>query len=1652
MPFAEGPRNLLLRLLLPLLSLQSCNSLGTTITFNQSIKDGDFLISKNKAFVLGFFSPGTSSNRYVGIWYKFSQNKVLWVANRDNPVNDTSGILTISTEGNLILLHNNSQGLLLWSTNVSVTPVSNNSTMVQLLDSGNLVLVNQPINNQSGVLWQSFDHPTHIILANMKIGLEQGKNIVITSWNSQNDPGTGSCSIKTEPNGSPQIILYKNLAKWWRSGHWDGLHWNGFPNINRQSKNNSFDIVLVNNKDEVTTKFAVLDPAVIPIIEIDGSGSLQLLAWKGQQQGWVKLWSPTDVCDKYGTCGPFGVCKAYTANWVKCGCLPGYEPNSPEEWRLREGSGGCKRQQGAPSMCRNREGFVKIPNVKVPDTSTIKLDINSSMEACEQKCLNNCSCLAYASADVRNGGSGCMTWYEDLMDTTQFAQGQGQDLYIRADAIVSAKYTKKSKRFLAKKGMWLILVFPPIAMIFLIFFGCWCLRRKTKGSLRETKQYGSTTHKDLEYFDLKSILVATDNFSTANKLGEGGFGSVYKGLLANGEEIAVKRLSKNSGQGLEQFKAEVKLIAKLQHRNLVRILGCCINAEEKMLIYEYLPNKSLDFFIFGRSRSLSIDWKDRFDIINGIARGVLYLHQDSRLKIIHRDIKASNVLLDSTMNPKISDFGLAKMIGEDQIQANTNRVIGTYGYMSPEYAMEGRYSTKSDVFSFGVLLLEIISGKRNTNYNLESPSPNLIGQIWDMWREGQALGIVDPSLSSYPAHEVSRCIHIGLLCVQESTTDRPTMSEVVYMLGKETPLTSPKKPAFILQSSNPNSEAPRRGHSLNNVTITMLEALMFNMAEILIFTKALFLTTLVQIVLLWCCSASVDSITSVQPVRDGEFLVSKGEVFELGFFSPGKSTYRYVGIWYKKDMKKTVVWVANRDNPINDTSGVLTISADHGNLVLYAKNESNVHLWSTNSNVSTHADPKAQLLDTGNLVLIDKESQKVTWQSFDYPSNTLLPYMKTGVNKHTGFSWFLTSWKSEDDPGTGNCTFVMDESGAPQMILYKGDVRWWQTGNWNGIRWSWNNTRVVLSAPFIFNASYVNNQDEISSTWGHLNSSISSIMVIDDSGSIQQLTWFQENLGWKEMWSAPMDKCDYYGKCGEFGYCDSSSLSLFECQCLPGFEPKSPDKWDMRDASDGCMRKRMACHNGEGFVKKEMVKVPDMSLATMDMNLSWKECEQECLRNCSCSAYAIHGTKENVKGCMRWYGNLVDTTNFAEGGQDLYVRVDAIDLAEYTKKSRDFLSKKGMLLILVVSIALILLFVFFGCWYSKRKKKYRQMEGKHDSSTTHHDLPFFELKSLVAATDNFSDANKLGEGGFGSVYKGLLATGQEVAVKRLSKNSGQGLEQFKNEVMLIAKLQHRNLVRLFGYCIHAEEKMLIYEYLPNKSLDFFIFDRHSSSLLDWKERFEIIIGVARGILYLHQDSRLKIIHRDLKASNALLDSTMNPKISDFGLAKMFGEDQIQATTNRVIGTYGYMSPEYAMEGRYSTKSDVFSYGVLLLEIISGKRATVYDTQDPSPNLIGQIWDMWTENTALSIVDPSLGQSYPAHEVSRCIQIGLLCVQESASDRPSMSAVVSMLGNETPLHSPKKPAFILQSSNPNSAASSGAPASLNDLTITMPEAR
>ncbi|RWR91093.1 Cysteine-rich RLK 29, putative isoform 1 [Cinnamomum micranthum f. kanehirae] len=338
-------------------------------------------------------------------------------------------------------------------------------------------------------------------------------------------------------------------------------------------------------------------------------------------------------------------------------------------------------------------------------------------------------------------------------------------------------------------------------------------RKKKTDTSAINKLNGSDIHLQI---DFETIRVAIGGFSDENKIGEGGFGAVYKGSLPDGKEIAVKRLSMSSGQGQHELLKEVEIIPKLQHRNLVQLYGYCVEVGEKMLVYEYFPNGSLAHFLFDRDKRPSLDWDRRFKIIGGIARGLLYLHEDSRLRIIHCDLKASNILLDANMIPKISDFGIAKIIEGDETSGITDRIAGTYGYVAPEFVMYGQFSVKSDVYSFGVLLLEIISGQKNA-FKSDRGGDTLISYVWKAWNDGTISEIIDSSISEHCSRsEVVRCIHIGLLCVQEDATSRPFMSSVVMMLTSfSLALPAPSTPAVY--NMKPTSQVSlEENHSVSS--------------------------------------------------------------------------------------------------------------------------------------------------------------------------------------------------------------------------------------------------------------------------------------------------------------------------------------------------------------------------------------------------------------------------------------------------------------------------------------------------------------------------------------------------------------------------------------------------------------------------------------------------------------------------------------------------------------------------------------------------------------------------------------------------------------------------------------------------------------------
>ncbi|CAN6683173.1 unnamed protein product [Malus baccata var. baccata] len=803
----------------------------------QPLSEGQTLVSPHHVFELGFFSPNNNSGnkKYVGIWHKsIFPRKVVWVADREKPIaaSDTLASLRISSKGNLELVDGKQNPL--WSTNISVL---SNGSAASLLDTGNFVVKDDDVGAEP--LWQSFDYPSDTLLPSMLLGFnsKSGETNFLTSWKSESDPSTGIFMVGLTPQVPSQIVIWINgSTPYWRTGPWDKSTFIGVPGTNDAYTSGSR---LDDNAEEGKKYYSYNSYNYgdkLAYMDISSDGTLK---FKHSQRGenWILHFvSQNNSCDKYAACGPFGVCKRSESPTTPiCKCLKGFVPKSHEEWSKGNRTGGCVRQtklfcetntsQSVASR-RNEDGFLKMTQLKVPDFHEyIQIPISDAPK-CRTQCLKNCSCVAYAHVD----NIGCLVWSKDLLDIQEFADG-GEDLFIRLDRSELGE-GKPIKLIASLAAICLISILGALG------FGFHRLQannKKGNARLTDTIENGRDTLQEyigkhdpseLVIYNFDSILIATNNFSITNKLGEGGFGPVYKGKLQEGKEIAVKRLSSSSGQGMEEFKNEVLLISKLQHKNLVRILGCCVKDDEKLLIYEFMPNRSLDTLLFDQTQRAVLDWGRRFNIIQGVARGLLYLHRDSCLKIIHRDLKVSNILLDDKMNPKISDFGLSRIVEATQSPANTHKVVGTFGYMSPEYAMCGMFSEKSDVYSFGVLLLEIIRGRKSTSFYHNEEQLGFLSYAWHLWNEGRGLEFVDEVLAdSFSSSEATKCMHIGLLCVQDKAADRPSMLDVVFALSNEKDLPPPKQPIFTnFENSSVYDPHPHYNNifSVDNATITMI--------------------------------------------------------------------------------------------------------------------------------------------------------------------------------------------------------------------------------------------------------------------------------------------------------------------------------------------------------------------------------------------------------------------------------------------------------------------------------------------------------------------------------------------------------------------------------------------------------------------------------------------------------------------------------------------------------------------------------------------------------------------------------------------------------------------------------------------------------------
>lgn len=397
--------------------------------------------------------------------------------------------------------------------------------------------------------------------------------------------------------------------------------------------------------------------------------------------------------------------------------------------------------------------------------------------------------------------------------------------------------------------------------------------------------------------------------------------------------------------------------------------------------------------------------------------------------------------------------------------------------------------------------------------------------------------------------------------------------------------------------------------------------------------------------------AANDTITASQSIRDRETLVSVGGTFELGFFSPGTSAKRYLGIWYKTVSPRTVAWVANRETPLTDRSGFLNVTSK--GIVLLDSRER--IFWSSNTS-KTMKNPVVQLMESGNLVLKDgnnENQENLLWQSFDHPCDTLLPGMKLGSNFKTGMDRHLSSWKNIDDPAPGQFSLWIDTHGFPQLVLRKGSVLQYRAGSWNGL--GFTGTPPLRENVRLCDYQFVLNENEVYYECDAKGALVSRLWVNQSGLVLRSIRSPAQQDGWFHAYYAPLDQCDLYSVCGANAHCKTNSSPV--CACLEGFVPKSPNDWSMSNWSKGCVREReLNCKNDE-FPNYVKLKLPDTSSSWFNKSMNLKECSEMCSKNCFCTAYANSDVEGGGSGCLLWFGDLMDVKEYNDVEHDLYIRI-----------------------------------------------------------------------------------------------------------------------------------------------------------------------------------------------------------------------------------------------------------------------------------------------------------------------------------------------------------------------------------------------------------
>ncbi|KAG6493807.1 hypothetical protein ZIOFF_048810 [Zingiber officinale] len=1530
--------------------------------------------------------------------------QVVWSANRAAPVG-ADATLHLTDLGDLVLAHAN--GTVVWSTGTASKSVAG----MNISQSGNLVLF-----DQSGApVWQSFEHPTDTLVLGQTLqeGQNLDANVSITNWSKGPvyltvlSDGLYAFTASTPPQNYYQYTL----------------------NGNKSAKTPSY-VKYTNGSLDLFTLFATpgtpdirisLPPASssVQFMRFESDGHLRIFEWN---QGWQVTADVLglDVCAYPMVCGQYGICFN-----GQCSCPAGGSASSsyfkPVDGRRI--SLGCSLV--TPLSCQSLQDHHLLA---VDDVSyfTFRYSGAAAFEnideaSCKQACLKNCSCKAALfqyGGDVSNGDCFLPTQLFSLQNNQPSLTHFNSSAYIKVEAASNASNNSIVPNSLSQnKGSSRVgLIIGIIVGIVAFVLGglrLMYVRRRRRTTEVEEDDFpivpGMPTR-----FSFHHLKEATNNFS--KKLGQGGFGSVFEGNIGD-QKVAVKRLD-GVGQGKREFLAEVVTIGSIHHINLVKLIGFCADKSNRLLVYEYMSNGSLDKWIFSKDQNHTLDWQTICKIITDIAKGLSYIHEECRQRIAHLDIKPQNILLDDKFNAKVSDFGLAKLIDRDQEQVMT-RMRGTRGYLAPEW-LTSVITEKVDVYSFGVVVVEIVCGRKNLDYSQPEESIHLISLLQETIKMNKLEEIVshDNDMKLH-LEEAIKMIKLAVWCLQVDSSKRPSMSTVVKVLqGAATietdldydivttaHLMRKQRDNYLLDtSSTPSASLLSGWHQTSNGQPMAMTPVNHRrrLVLFLLFTVSPLLLAQMQVDFpsanlstLWVNDPSLhnDSFEDGSLVRSillrsfpndggptyacGFYCNNPCNVFLFAIFAVFTDSVGYIMGFTTSPPR--VVWSANRATPVEDNSTLhLT---DLGDLVLAHANGTVV--WSTGTASRSVAGMNISL--SGNLVLFDQSGAPV-WQSFEHPTDTLVrgQTLKEGQKLDANVS--VTNWTN----GPVYLTVLSDglyafTASTPPQCYYQ------KTPDDN---------------------KHINGSLDLFALFALPASSSVQFMRFESDGHLRV---YELNLEWNVTADVlGLDVCAYPMVCGEYGICSNG-----QCSC-PVRESGSSSYFkpiDDRRINLGCsLVTPLSC---ESLQDHHLLTVDNVSYfsftdsgAAAFKNIDEASCKQACLKNCSCKA-ALFQYAENVSdgNCFlptqlfSLQNNQPSLTHF---NSSAYIKVETASTASNNSivpspPSENKGSTRVPFIIGIIVAAIVVFVLAIGGLLSVYVRRRKTTEVEEDDFPIVPGMPTrFSFQHLKEATNDFS--KKLGQGGFGSVFEGSIGD-QKVAVKRLD-GVGQGKREFLAEVETIGSIHHINLVKLIGFCADKSNRLLVYEYMSNGSLDNWIFSKDQNHTLDWQTICKIITDIAKGLSYIHEECRQRIAHLDIKPQNILLDVKFNAKVSDFGLAKLIDRDQEQVMT-RMRGTRGYLAPEW-LTSVITEKVDVYSFGVVVVEIVCGRKNLDYSQPEESIHLISLLQETIKMNKLEEIVSHDNDMKLHLEEAIKMIKLAVWCLQIDCSKRPSMSTVVKVL--------------------------------------------